>query len=203
MSTTTYDASLTMQDAVKQYFAVNHFGNDGGYNDKFVELKVGPMVMFLPNVPSRVRAVRVHDLHHVLTGYQTNWIGEFEISAWELATNCSNYGAALVLNLSGLISGLLLAPKRVTRAFVRGRRSANLYRVPYEEQLSKRVGELRSALRLDDEAAGAVRLGEVLALLGYVALGIPVGLVMLALSILSFPLALGAMVVRRLRPSSK
>jgi hypothetical protein len=111
MSTTTYDVSLTMQDAVKQYFEVNHFGSDGGYNDKFVELKVGPMVMFLPNVPSRVRAVRVHDLHHVLTGYQTNWIGEFEISAWELATNCSNYGAALVLNLSALISGLLPGAK--------------------------------------------------------------------------------------------
>ena len=114
MSTTTYDASLTMQDAVKQYFEVNHFGSDGGYNDKFVELKVGPMVMFLPNVPSRVRAVRVHDLHHVLTGYQTNWIGEFEISAWELATNCSNYGAALVLNLSGLISGLGLARAKIS-----------------------------------------------------------------------------------------
>jgi putative flippase GtrA len=50
---------------------------------------------------------------------------------------------------------------------------------------------------------GQLRFGDVLALLGYVALGIPVGLVMLALAILSFPLALGAMVVRRLRPSSK
>ena len=60
--------------------------------------------MPFPNSDARRRAVKVHDLHKVLTGYQTDIFGEVEISwvgAWgSLATFplalVSAFGAALV-----------------------------------------------------------------------------------------------------------
>ena len=45
--------------------------------------------------------MRYHDLHHILTEYDTTWTGEAEVSAWELATGCKNYLAAWILD--GLI----------------------------------------------------------------------------------------------------
>jgi ubiquinone biosynthesis protein Coq4 len=38
--------------------------------------------------------VRLHDLHHLVTGYPTDWKGELEISAWEIAGSCRGYVAA-------------------------------------------------------------------------------------------------------------
>ncbi|MFT7464396.1 MAG: hypothetical protein ACI9EF_002752 [Pseudohongiellaceae bacterium] len=36
----------------------------------------------IPNPPRQRWAVRLHDLHHVATGYSTNPTGEGQISAW-------------------------------------------------------------------------------------------------------------------------
>ena len=74
-----YDEGLTMREARALYFEVNRFGADGGYGDAWVDFKLGPLPVPFPNTRARVRAVRYHDLHHVLTGYDTNAIGEFEI----------------------------------------------------------------------------------------------------------------------------
>ncbi len=38
-----------------------------------------------------VGAVRVHDVHHVVTGDGTAWIGEAEIGAWEIGSRCGDY----------------------------------------------------------------------------------------------------------------
>ena len=104
-----------MREARALYFDINHFGDSDGYDDKWVDFKLGPMPMPFPNTPARVRAVRFHDLHHVLTGYDTNTIGEFEISAWEIAAGCKGYVAAWQLNLGGMFAGLLVAPRRTWR----------------------------------------------------------------------------------------
>jgi hypothetical protein len=100
-----------------------------------------------------VRAVRYHDLHHVLTGYDTNAIGEFEIAAWELGAGCKGFVAAWQLNLGGLFAGLLSAPRRTVRAFFRGRRSESLYGRPFEELLDREVGELRREMRVDERSS--------------------------------------------------
>jgi hypothetical protein len=47
-----------------------------------------PVVLVLPNIPPRRRAVQVHDLNHVLTGYGTDWTGELRISGHELGMGC-------------------------------------------------------------------------------------------------------------------
>lgn len=150
------DPSLTLARARDDYFRVNDFGADGGYGAAWVDFKLGPIPMPFPNTPSRKRAVRYHDLHHALTGYATDLRGEFEISAWEIASGCADHVAAWQLNLSGMVGGLFVIPRRTFAAFVRGRRSRNLYRATYDEALlARRVGEMRGELGLDEPPARA------------------------------------------------
>src|SRR5437868_15423667 len=117
---TPYDPQMTMADARARYFAVNDFGPNGGYDEAWVDFKLGPLPMPIPNTKGRAAAVGYHDLHHVVTGYDTDTIGEFEISAWEIAAGCKDVSAAWVLNLSGMAAGLVAAPRRTLRAFLRG-----------------------------------------------------------------------------------
>jgi hypothetical protein len=132
-----------------RYFADNGF-SDAGYTDPWVKLKVGPIPVWFPNGKSRQRAIPLHDLHHVATGYATSWTGEAEISAWEIGGGCTDYWAAWVINLGGFAVGLALAPRRVFRAFVRGRRSRNLYRDGWSDALLRlSVPELRARMNLD------------------------------------------------------
>lgn len=145
-----YDEGLTMREARALYFEVNRFGADGGYGDAWVDFKLGPLPVPFPNTRARVRAVRYHDLHHVLTGYRTDFPGECEISAWEIGGGCTDHWVAWLLNLSGMGAGLFFMPRRVVKAFYRGRHTGNLYRGEYGEALLGRsVEEMRRAHRMD------------------------------------------------------
>jgi hypothetical protein len=140
----TYPEDLTLRAARDRYFETNGFGANGGYDDEWVDFKLGPIPFPFPNSPARVKAVRYHDLHHVLTGYRTDFRGELEISAWEIAAGCKSMAAAWVLNLSGMGGGLLRCPKRSLAAFVRGRRHRTLYGEDYEALLDLTVAEARA-----------------------------------------------------------
>jgi hypothetical protein len=140
-----YADELRLVDARTQYFAANRLG-DGGYSARWVTFKVGPVRFHIPNTQARVAAVRFHDLHHLVTGYDTTWVGEAEIAAWEIASGCARHYAAWLLNLAAMTIGLLLDAAKVRRAFMRGRHSRNLYREPFDEVLLlTTVGDLRSS----------------------------------------------------------
>jgi len=146
----TYDATSTVRAARALYFETNGFGADGGYGDRWVPVKVGPAEFLIRNTASRVRSVRLHDLHHIATGYPTTLEGEALIGAWELGSNCRDHLAAWFLNASAFAFGVVLAPRQLWRAFVRGRRSRNLYRGEWDEALLDRtVGDLRRELGVD------------------------------------------------------
>lgn len=146
-----YADSLTLLEARRQYFDANGFG-EGGYDAKWVSVKIGPVPFAFPNTPQRVRSVRLHDLHHVVTDYDTDMTGEAEIGAWEIASNCRDHWAAWLLNLFALGMGLFISPARMWRAFVRGRRSRNLYEREFDEaMLGGTVRDLRCQLRLDSD----------------------------------------------------
>ncbi len=150
------DDELRVEDARQQYFRHNGFGDDGGYGARWVALVKGPIPIGFPNLASRVRAVRCHDIHHLVTGYSTHWLGEGEISTWELASGCRDYFAAWVLNLGGMMIGLLISPRATFRAFVRGRHSANLYHRAQgidDELLDMPVRQLRAELGLASDPA--------------------------------------------------
>jgi hypothetical protein len=151
----TYNPDLTLRDARARYFTLNNFGW-GGYDDKWVKVEYGFLRFYFPNTSGRVKVVKYHDLHHILTEYSTSLSGETEIGAWEVATGCTRSLAAWLLNLSGFAAGLVINPKGVYKAFLRGRHSENLYHLPFnEELLSKRVGSLRRQLNLDKPVATA------------------------------------------------
>ena len=149
---TTYDPSESMRKARKQYFEVNHFGDNGGYDDAWVDFKLGPIPFPFPNTAGRIRAVKIHDLHHILTGYDTDLRGEFEISAWEIGAGCKDFYAAWALNLGGMFAGLLVAPRRVSKAFARGLASTSLYGRSLDELLDLPVGETRARFVVDSGA---------------------------------------------------
>lgn len=145
-----WDPTLTLAQARAEYFRFNGFGEDGGYGAQWVDFKLGPIPFPFPNSAKRVDAVRYHDLHHIMTGYRTDFLGELEISAWELASGCADKPVPWILNFGGHAAGMLLAPRRTLRAFVRGRHSQNLYRRRFDDQLlARRVGDLRRELGLD------------------------------------------------------
>lgn len=177
-----YGAEHTIGENRKRYFEANGFG-DGGYEEKWVSLKkVGPINIGFPNSPGRVRAVRLHDIHHVVAGYGTNWTGEAEIGAFELGTGCGKHYAAWILNGGTLLYGVWIAPRAVFRAFVRGRHAESLYGGEWRDSLlEENTGELRKRLGLSERqplatamdalafagflaAAAAVTMGPVLAL---------------------------------------
>jgi hypothetical protein len=148
------DDTEPVRAARARYFEVNGFPPDGGYGARWVCVKVGPLPIYLPNTAARVRAVRLHDLHHVATGYETDLVGEAEIGAWELATGCRGYVVAWVLNLSAVLAGLVISPRRVLQAFAHGRRSRNLYAEGWSETLlDEPVGALRRRLDPSGEPA--------------------------------------------------
>jgi hypothetical protein len=146
-----YPDELTARDGRSLYFESGGIPADGGYSGAWVKLMVGPIPLGFPNSEARRRAVKLHDLHHVLTGYGTTWTGEAEISAWEIASGCGPYTAAWVINLGGLFIGLLVNPRRTRRAFLRGRGARNLYHgEPFSEALlDEKLGDIRARLAFD------------------------------------------------------
>jgi hypothetical protein len=198
MTRTDYTPERTMREARARYFEVNRFGEGGNYDDAWVDFKLGPLPLPFPNTPGRVRAVRYHDLHHVLTGYDTDIIGEFEISAWEIAAGCKGYLVAWQLNLGGMFGGLLVAPRRMARAFLRGRSSETLYDLPLETLLDATVAATRAKMGVDRPQRP---LGLVDALLLVLALGAGAvtALVTLPLMLAVLPLGLATFALRRYR----
>jgi len=144
-----YPGDLSVREARARYFAANNLG-DGGYRDRWVKFKFGAISLWIPNTKGRVAAVRFHDLHHIVTGYDTTWKGEAEIAAWEIASGCGDYYAAWLLNLLALSIGLVIDFKSMARAFCRGQHSSNLYNEAFDEKLlAVTVGSLRKRLNLE------------------------------------------------------
>jgi hypothetical protein len=186
-----YEANDTLREAREVYF--HHFGfENGGYDAKWVKLKAGPFAIYFPNIQARVIAVKYHDLHHIVTGYPANWIGESEIGAWEVASGCKHHWPAWILNLDAMAIGLVLAPRKLYRAFVLGRLSHNLYGMPFDDRLlSSTVGSMRDQLRLNHPASA--RAGDMVAFLAWSALGVAVALLPI-LSVIAVIVAVVALV---------
>jgi hypothetical protein len=194
----TYDAASTVRGARALYFETNRFGADGGYGEKWVPVKVGPAEFMIRNTAARVRSVRLHDLHHIATGYPTTLEGEALIGAWELGSHCRDHFAAWFLNANAFAFGIVLAPRELWRAFVRGRRSKNLFGAEFHEGLLDiTVGDLRGQLGVEGLHEATVTDRFVFAF------WIAAGLYLLVWNLLSLPLLLLATLAYKLRRRSK
>jgi hypothetical protein len=121
-----------MQEACDLFLAANGFSVKDYVAPSFALGILGLRVK-RPNTKGRQRDVPLHDIHHVLTGYATDWTGEAEIGAWEIRTGC-RFFAAYFLNGSRVLLGLFLSPRRVWRAVSSARGKRNLYHdsLPYD-----------------------------------------------------------------------
>src|SRR5439155_27363770 len=115
-----YPDGLSLGKARALFFSDAKLGPEGGYRDRWVRVETKPIPFYFPNWPSRVEAARLHDLHHIVAGYETDWPGEAEIAAWEIAIGCSQYYAALFLILGAFGAGLVIVPKRLCCCVLRG-----------------------------------------------------------------------------------
>src|SRR5258706_10369462 len=119
---------MSLDDELAAFYRANNFGGVLGARPLTVPVYTGCILVPLPNIETRRRYLKYHDLHHLLTGYSVGRIGEGEVSAWELGTG-SAFASPLLgtMNLIALSTGLFLEPKRMWRAFKRGCVSRNLY----------------------------------------------------------------------------
>ncbi|MBN8609324.1 MAG: hypothetical protein J0L92_01980 [Deltaproteobacteria bacterium] len=142
---------MLVKDALAQYFAINGF-TTAAYTAPTVEIPIGPVTIPLPNTAGRKKVVKLHDLHHLATGYGTDLVGEAEIGAWELRAGCVGL-AAYVYNGMAVAMGLLIAPLRTVQAFRDARGTTTLYRLglDYDAAMALDVAELRARLGVKRE----------------------------------------------------
>ena len=139
-------AYLPVQEALDVYLHENGFTTEE-YDHDVVEVTFWGFTFRIPNPDSRKIAVRFHDLHHLVTGYGTDPVGEAEISAWELRKGIGVFGLYVqAIIFFGTILGMLHSPRLVSRAWRASKSDAVLPPVSlerYEHLLTLNLGELR------------------------------------------------------------
>ncbi len=140
---------MTTQEAlgkflVAQKVAKKGDGPEGFYGGYWFYANIlGVRVPFFPRVGFQ-RGLPAHDTHHMLNGYKTNWVGECETAAWELASGgCGPHVAYWIDRVFFLAIALVMAPIRTVRAWRRGWGQQNLYRLDRDQLLAMELAEVR------------------------------------------------------------
>ena len=120
---------MTLHEELAAFYSKSGFGEVVGSRPPLtVPVYTGCMLVPLPNIETRRRFLKYHDLHHLVTGFSIGRIGEGEVSAWELGSGSAFVSPTLgLMNLIALSTGLVLNHKRRWRAFLLGCNSRNLY----------------------------------------------------------------------------
>ena len=140
-----------LETELSQFYERHGFGPTLGARPRFVGVYTGCALVPMPNIETRRRFLKQHDLHHLTTGYSVGRIGEGEVSAWELASG--SMGASPILGFMNLIAlsiGWFVDRRRMWKAYCRGLESRNLYPDEMRERLEagewRTIDDLRSAL---------------------------------------------------------
>ena len=146
VASSVYSDALTLREARDCFLSSNRFRVED-YSAPTYALRIWRLSLKLHNTKAHQWATPLHDLHHILTGYGTDWTGEAETAAWELRAGCRTLDV-YCLDIAGVIIGLFMSPARVWRAFVRAKGHRTLYRdsVMLESVLQMTVGEVRARL---------------------------------------------------------
>lgn len=142
----------TLKELLPEFYKENNLGMEGGVDSPSVRIEMTKkIVLYFPNFAARKKVVLKHDIHHLVTGYPSTYTGETEIGAWEIASGCTKYWVAWVLNISAMMTGIVFNLWKVLQAFARGRRTKNLYHhiISNEEALDMKASELKKILLLD------------------------------------------------------
>lgn len=140
-----HHTALTLREARAIFYRRNGVPEDGGAADRrWSPFACRDLKAHLPNFKWRRRALPLHDLHHVITGYEFSPYGEFEMSAWEFAAGRYRHVLSTLFCLPLVSMGAIAIPKRTFTAFVRGRNSRTLYSVhDIDALLDKTVSDVQ------------------------------------------------------------
>ena len=120
--------TVTVEERLRQFWL--EYGLDEAntvYSDRNL-FKIGTFRLSFPNLSKQ--GYMLHDVNHLLSGYELDWISEFELAAWELGSGArSGFGLSNLYPLFGTITGLILAPIRTVRAFKKGLWRVNAHRL--------------------------------------------------------------------------
>ncbi len=152
----TYPPDATLREGLARYLGENGF-SQSTYTERWASLPLPfGLHMKIPSPPSRGNALRMHDLHHVLTGYGTDLAGEAEISAWEVRGGLRGTGLYVgTIISSALLQGFVSAPVRTVQAGRRAQKQRTLFnrRTEYEALLDRKIGDVRIELGIPLEGA--------------------------------------------------
>lgn len=124
----TQECGVPVEEALRRHYATSGLPPDGGHTGShWTMLRVAGLGLRLRNFGWRRRALPIHDLHHLVTGYPCTVAGELQIAAWEFAAGRFPHPMATLFCLPLVVIGAVGAPRRSFAAFVRGRRSRTLY----------------------------------------------------------------------------
>ncbi|MCW3466115.1 hypothetical protein [Chitinophaga nivalis] len=113
--------SPTVKEALQDFYQQHQYGEEGGTYEKFAWIKFGFFSIPMINTAGRRKHVYLHDIHHIVTGYDTSWKGESSISAWEIAAGgWGNVYVIWIMALWAMGLGVLFYPKSTLQSFRRG-----------------------------------------------------------------------------------
>ena len=141
-------ASMGVHAALDAYLSENGFTKEA-YDSATTTGSIFGRKIAVPNPPSHQRAIRLHDLQHVATGFGTDHPGEAELAAWQARRGIWGMGAYVAAIIAiNVTLGLFIAPRRMLAAFKVPGSGGSLFveRVEYERLLGGSVGELRDLL---------------------------------------------------------
>lgn len=118
---------MNVKEALIGFYKFNRLNIAADFESHCVRVYIGCILAPVPNIKARMKYLKFHDLHHIMSGYGIDRIGESEISAWELGSRSCRKPIISIMNLFALSTGYILSPSKVTKAFYRGCRSKNLY----------------------------------------------------------------------------
>ena len=151
---------MTIEESLREFYRTNHLDERWmgiAIGDK--RLKVWPMRL----IPKSLRDwLKVHDAHHLITGYSTDLAGEAEIAVWALPRNGLNFGAgSWVLpfltaadSIDPILIGLILTPKRIINAWRKGKVEYSLHKLDSELVLAMEFDEARRYVATGEIPAG-------------------------------------------------
>lgn len=141
---------MNVEQALNNFYDQHGYGEQGGINKKWDNIKFGPLALPLPNLESRRKNIYLHDIHHLVTNYDTTWLGESSVSSWEIAAGgWNNLLFPWFLSLWAMAVGVMLYPGRSYQAFRAGLLMNNALtgQLSKEEMLSLNLDNLRNRLQ--------------------------------------------------------
>lgn len=135
---------MDVRSALEEYYSFQPYLSDDKRDNTYITFYLGKWDLKVPNFKSSEKKIINHDLHHIITGYGTDRIGEGEVAAWQLGTGILFQPIGMAYSLAGLFTGLLLSFNRTDKAFKVGRRNCNLYSVNVSEIINSDIAKIKT-----------------------------------------------------------